>query len=62
VYEKQESDRAQSDLQALVSARVVVEAKEEPEDTRPRWEVADEQRRSASGEGGPMPDSYGGIP
>jgi hypothetical protein len=60
VYEKQESSRAQSDLQALVSARVVMQNKEEPEEPRPRWD--DDRRSSAPRDAGPMADPSGGYP
>lgn len=52
VYEKQSSDVAQGDLQSLMTAPIV---KEKVDENRPRWEIADEERRLSGG--GPMTDA-----
>jgi hypothetical protein len=64
VYEKLGSERAQSDLAALVAARVEVD---KAAAMRDRWQAADDQRRRSSswgggggGGGGPMPEPSSG--
>jgi len=59
VYEKQSSEAAQGELQTLAAAPVVVVV-EKGEEAKPRWQVADEERRSyGNGGSSPMGDTSG---
>ena len=60
VYQKQTSEAAQGELAVLVDAPVQVTVNEKPDEAKPRWMVADEERRD-SGYGGSEGEQMGEL-